>query len=402
MAFALLTLLLGCPRAVDAPDPEDFPTVILISSDGMRWDYPDRTDTPTLDRLAAEGVRADALIPSFPSKTFPNHYTLATGLYPEHHGIVENTMYDPGSGRWYTITDSAAVSDPWWYGGEPIWVTAENAGLPAGTVFWVGSEADIGGVRPSYWMPYRGSMTFGQRVTQALEWLDAPVSRRPRLLTLYFDEPDHAGHSHGPDGAEVEDAAAQVDVALGALVDGLEERGLLDAVDLFVVSDHGMAALSPDRVVYLDDYIDLREVDVINWSPAATMWVDEARIPGLVEQLSAAEHMLCAAKEDLPEHLHYAAHHRIPPLVCVADPGWAISTRGYPSDFTGGTHGWDPLSTDMQGIFYARGPHVREGLRVEPFENVDVYNLLAAILDLTPAPNDGDPARVDALLQELP
>ncbi|MCB9746376.1 MAG: alkaline phosphatase family protein [Alphaproteobacteria bacterium] len=399
----LLALLLGCPQAVDLgePPPE---LLVLVSFDGARWDYPGRAQTPTLDRVAAEGVRAEALIPAFPSKTFPNHYTLVTGLYPEAHGLVENTIYDPERDAWYLITDSAAVGDARWYAGEPIWATAQAQGLSAATVYWVGSEAAIGGVRPDLWLHYDGSLSFNERVDQALAWLDRPSP--PDLLTLYLDEPDHAGHAHGPDGDEVVEAIEAADAALGRLVEGLEARGRWENTNLVVVSDHGMAGLSPERVVFLDDYIDLREVEVINWSPAATMYADAQAIDGLLALLAEAEHVDCARKEDLPEALHYAAHPLIPPLVCVAEPGWALSSHAYadavPDAFTGGTHGWTPDAPDMQGIFYARGPAFAEGLVAPAFESVEVYNLLAYALGVTPAENSGDLERVHALLREAP
>ena len=269
--------LAGCagPPRVAAPVPETTPTLVLVSLDGFRWDYLDRpgVQAPTL-RWIAEGVRAGRLVPVFPTKTFPNHYSLVTGLHPEAHGIVGNSMRDPGrlvdgQPARFSLSDRDALADSRWWGGEPIWVTAERQGVPTGTVFWPGSEAEIGGVRPGRWLPYDGEMPYAARVDTALAWLDAPDP--PRLVTLYVEAVDDAGHRYGPDAPEVGAAIARVDSALARLVDGLRQRGRLDQTSLVVVSDHGMTALSPSRVVLLDDALDLA-VDDVDWGEPVGVW----------------------------------------------------------------------------------------------------------------------------------
>ncbi|MEM7788109.1 MAG: ectonucleotide pyrophosphatase/phosphodiesterase [Bacteroidota bacterium] len=249
--------LTGCAEAKPLATSEaPQPVVVLISIDGFRYDYLDRddADTPTLDRLAREGVRAD-LVPVYPTKTFPNHYSLVTGLHPEAHGIVNNTMRDPerlidGKPARFSLANREAVRDGAWWGGEPIWATAQRQGQATAVLFWPGSEAPIGGVLPTHGLPYNGDMPYADRVDWVLEHLGG--EDRPTFATLYFEGVDTAGHRHGPDAPETADAIEAVDVALGRLVDGLAEQGRLATTDLVVVSDHGMAAVAPERRVYID------------------------------------------------------------------------------------------------------------------------------------------------------
>ena len=395
----LILLLAACP-ATKAPDADEVvpPTVILVSLDGFRADYFDRAQAPTLHRLAAEGVHADALTPGFVSKTFPNHYAIATGLYPEHNGIVENYFSDPNTGQSFEMTSDADNSDPSWFLGEPIWVTAELQGVTTATCFWVGSEAPIEGVQATYWLPYDGGMSWNDRVDQVLAWLDMPAELRPHLVTLYFEEPDGKGHTYGPEGDEVIDEVEALDVELDRLVTGLSDRGILDETDLIVLSDHGMSETSDDRVTFLDDCFDTWANPVESWGPVAAVRPAEADIDAVVAATAPLEHAWCARKEDLPERLHYSDSDRIAPVQCLADDGWSITTRSWaasnPGYYVGGTHGYDNSYESMQGLFVARGPHFAEGVTVDRFENVEVYGIIADILGLVPAPTDGDLTRV--------
>lgn len=370
--------------------------LVLVSIDGYRWDYLDRAgvEQPTL-RFLAEGVRAERLVPVFPTKTFPNHYSLVTGLHPSQHGIVANTMRDPerlvdGEPARFSLSDREAITDGRWWGGEPIWVTAQRQGLTAATVFWPGSEAEIAGVRPTHWLPYDGDLAYADRVDQALEWLDEGSD----LVTLYFEAVDTAGHRHGPDADETNAAIEQVDAALARLVDGLRQRGRLETTDLVVVSDHGMAAVSPDRVVLLDDALDLDAVDV-DWGEPVGVWPEEGRDPAaLAEAISALPHLTAYPKADVPERLHYSDNARIPPVVVLAEEGWTASSRAYveryPDRPSGGTHGYDNRDASMHGVFLARGPSFRSGHTTGPIQTVDVYGIVAEALGLDAAPNEGD------------
>lgn len=398
--------LTGCAASpgLEAPAEADR-ALVLVSVDGFRHDYLDRPglEAPTL-RYVAGGVEAERLVPVFPTKTFPNHYSLVTGLYTPEHGIVGNTMRDPtrlvnNAPARFSLSNREAIADGAWWGGEPIWVTAETQGLEAATVFWPGSEAEIMGVRPTHWLPFDGDLGYADRVDQALAWLDEGSD----LVTLYFEAVDTAGHRHGPDAPEVDAAIEEVDAALARLVEGLRQRGRLGATDLVVVSDHGMAGVSPDRVVFLDDAVDLETVDV-DWGEPVGIWPDDpADVEAIVAAVSALPRLEAYARADVPARLHYSDNARVPPVVVLADEGWTASSREYvernPDRPSGGTHGYDNRVESMHGIFLARGPSFREGLETGPVQAVDVYGVVATALGLEAAPNAGDPGVADRVLR---
>src|SRR6478672_3848681 len=268
----LLAALAACTPATPAPRPAGQPqTVLLVSLDGFRRDLLDRYSPPALTVLGRDGVVADAMIPSFPSLTFPNHYSIVTGLYPEHHGIVSNTMYDTSFKAGFSIGGRGVTESRWW-GGEPIWVTAEKQGVKSASFFWVGSEAEIEGVRPSMYKKFDGSVTFAARVDSVLAWLHLPAAQRPRMITLYFNEPDHVEHEKGPDSPEAHAAVLGVDSAISRLVQGLRAQRMYDAVDLIIVSDHGMANISPARTIYLTDVTDTLNVRTVDRGPIFLGW----------------------------------------------------------------------------------------------------------------------------------
>lgn len=399
-AALLLLLALGgaFAAAQQRASPRD-PILVLISIDGWRWDYLDRLDAPRLQALAARGVRARELIPVFPTLTFPNHYTLVTGLYPAHHGIVANTIADPDFSQRFSMTAETAKDARWWQG-EPIWVTAIRQGRPAGAMFWPGAEAPIGDIRPTYWRPYDEAYPNDERIDTVLGWLALPAGRQPSLITLYFSDIDHAGHDYGPDSLEVRKAAARVDAALGRLIDGVERQRLADRVNFVVVSDHGMAPLSGNRLVFLDDYIDLNAVDVVDWDSFLQIVPRPGRGEEVHRRLQRRiPHVTIYRRADIPARLHYRDNSRIAPLVGIVDVGWTVTShpRQLARTVAGlvpraGGHGYDPEAREMHGLFVAAGPAVRRGLVVKRFENIHVYEFLCAILGLAPAKNDGDPA----------
>ena len=398
---ALAVLLAGwaAPRARQGARA---PTVILVSLDGFRWDYLGRAPTPNLDRLIARGVRARWMTPVFPTLTFPNHYTIVTGLYPEHHGIVGNRFVDP-TGTRFAYTDTVAVRDPRWWGGEPVWVTAERQGVHAGTHFWPGSEAVIGGVQPSFTKRYDGTVPNASRVQTLLSWLDLPGDRRPRFLTLYLSDADDAGHRNGPDAPEMLGAIRAVDSAVGLLVRGLERRRILGRVNIVVVSDHGMAPTSPQRLVYVEDYVDTARVDLIQSGALVMVSPRDGAVDRLYEALRRAPHVAFFRRADLPARLHYSSNPRIAPIVGLVDEGWEFTTHGAISrrqgGFDGGEHGYDSALPSMRAIFIAAGPAFRRGYVAEPFQNIHVYELICAVLGLRPAPNDGSLDSVRVMLR---
>jgi predicted AlkP superfamily pyrophosphatase or phosphodiesterase len=402
----LLTLLAAWPLV--SPAASDLrPTVILVSVDGWRWDYLSRFPAPNLRRLASRGVRAEGLIPSFPPKTFPNHYTLVTGLYPGHHGMIANSVYDAPTRRWFTMSNRQEVQDPMWWGGEPIWIALARAGQLSAPFFWPGSEAPIGGAHARYWMPYEHDMSGIERVNRVLGWLDLPAADRPTFLTLYFSDVDAAGHRYGPDSSEVRRAIARVDDYLGRLGRGLASRGMEDAVNLVVTSDHGMAETSPSRVIVVEDLLDMADVEAItDLDPTLAVAPRPGREDAVWAKLAGAHARLRVYRRaETPLHWHYRDHPRIPAIVGVGDEGWRVMRREGAAQFrassspVGGAHGYDPQVKAMQGLFVATGPAFPRDRTVRPFENVHVYTMLCRILGISPAPNDGDPAVVEELLR---
>ena len=368
------------------------PTLLLVSLDGFRWDYPERARVPNLERLAREGIHAVALIPSFPTKTFPNHYSIVTGLYPAHDGIIANNMWDPEFQATFTMNRREEVANGRWWEGEPIWVTAEKAGQKTGVLFWPGSEAEINGVRPSYWKPHLSSATHDERLATIFSWLDKPAAERPTFLTLYLQDVDDAGHDFGPGSPQVRAAVERVDATLGRLIAGLKARQIFDSINLIVVSDHGMAAASPERTIFLEDYIDPSTLEVVDWSPVLMASAKNGDSEAAYQKLKAMPHGAVYRKGELPARLHFSGHRRIPALIAIADEGWEFSTRARLAQRKKpeyGAHGYDNALPSMRGIFYARGSAFKRGQVVPAFSNLDIYPAMAFILGLKPAPHDG-------------
>jgi predicted AlkP superfamily pyrophosphatase or phosphodiesterase len=385
----LFALALVC--ASPSAQRDDTPIVVLISFDGWRWDYIDRQPAPNLKALAARGVRAKALIPSFPVLTFPNHYSIVTGLYPEHHGIVGNSMRAQAMPERFGMSAETAKDARWW-GGEPVWVTAIRQGRRAATMFWPGSEAAIGGERPTYWKPYDEELPTLRRIAHALAWLGLPAAERPSFVSLYFHDVDSAGHDFGPDSPELSAAVANLDAALGELVAGVHRLGLDDRTTIVVVSDHGMTPMSYGRIVYLDALIDIDTVDVLESGATLQLTPRDGDVEGLYRRLHGKHPRLAIYKrQDVPARLHFSHNPRIPAIVGVPDDGWAVTTgqRLVQEELHAGAHGFEPTSPDMGALFVAAGPSLRRGLVVAPFENVHVYDLLCRLLRITPAKNDG-------------
>jgi predicted AlkP superfamily pyrophosphatase or phosphodiesterase len=393
---ALIALALAVPAGIGQSRQK--PILVLVSFDGWRWDYMNRARVPHLQALAARGVRATALVPAFPSLTFPNHYTIVTGLYPEHHGIVANAMIDPQIDERFTMSSETAKDGRWW-SGEPIWVTAIRQGQRAASMFWAGSEASIGGIRPTFWRAFDDTLPNADRVKQVLEWLARPPDQQPSFITVYFSEVDHAGHTYGPDSPELFEAAGHLDEALGQLVAGAASLGLSDRLDIVVVSDHGMAALDANRRILIDDYLMPGTVDVVEWGAVLGLQPRIGSVENVYRALKGKHPALSVFKRDqIPARLHYRDNARIPPVVGIADLGWTVTSRErLQADREAGRtpsrggHGYDPRHKEMHGLFVAAGPHIREHLVVGEFDNVHLYDFLCRLLDVKPAPNDGNP-----------
>jgi predicted AlkP superfamily pyrophosphatase or phosphodiesterase len=407
----LLTLRLAAAQDRSGPNKDLKPTVILISIDGFHPDYLDRYPAPTLSTLAKQGVRARWMTPVYPSLTFPNHYSIATGLYPDNHGIVGNNIYDPEFKHTFSLSKREEVQNGRWWLGEPIWVTAEKQGQRAAAFFFPGTEAEIGGKRPSHWKTYDEKILNSERIDTALSWLDLPSPERPTLILTYFGDVDHAGHESGPDSGGVKQAVAEVDRALGRLVDGLKARGLFERVNIIIVSDHGMARINPSQVVLLDNYFDLKQAEAVVWNSGSVNIFPkpgEERAIYSALKAKAPPHVTVYRKQEAPARFHYGRSRRIGDIVVMADEGWSIVGReryraparaANGGVIYGGAHGYDNQIESMRAIFVAHGPAFKQSQIVEPFENVDVYNVMAKILGLKPASNDGGYATAKAVLR---
>jgi len=405
LALVVIPLVLFTLTSFHASDPtqEQPSTVLLVSLDGFRADYLEWYQPAALNQLAQEGVRAEYLESVFPSSTFPNHYTLMTGRYPDNHGIISNRMTDSELGGFSPSNRDAIRDGRWWDDAEPLWVTLYKVGIKSGIYFWPGSEAAIHGVRPAEYRVFDDSTPWKTRINWALEALARPETERPRLITLYFGEADQVGHQHGPHGDHMRSAVENVDKYVGHLIQNLDEAGLLDQINLIITSDHGMVATSQDSVVILDDFIDLKEMVIADWNPVLALRPADGNETRLLTKLQEIPHFAFYRKADVPEHLHYGDHGRIQPIIGIPDLGWLVASRKAfevnPRLFDGGAHGYDPTHSSMRGIFIARGPAFKQGKVVEGFSIVHVYALLCEVLGVPPEENDGNLDLVQHLLR---
>jgi alkaline phosphatase D len=374
--------------------------VLLVSLDAFRWDYNKIYNTPNLNKLAQDGVKADRMFSSFPTVTFPNHYSIATGLYPDHHGLIDNSFSAPDLGLFYRMGDRTAVENPAFYGGEPIWVTAEKQGVRAASFFWVGSEAPVGGMHPTYWKKYDKTVTFEERIDTVIKWLGYPPDKRPELVTLYFDEPDATSHTFGPVSPQTGKVVERLDSLMGVL--RLKLSALPDAkkINLIILSDHGMEAVSPSRYISIKSVVPERMIASISGgNPVYLINPAEGKKDSVLYLLNKSKGLKAWSKSKLPSKWHYGTNPRIPEIVVVADSSWSIGTRPDGSSIKGGAHGYDNSNSDMFSIFYAAGPSFRKNYKFKELNNIDVYNLVCRILNISPAKNDGDPAHIKGMLR---
>lgn len=381
------------------------PYLILISIDGFRWDYMDRYPTPNMDRIAANGSKAERLLPVFPTLTFPNHYSIATGLYPEHHGIVANDFPDPVRNTWYSLKKRETVEDRRFYSGEPIWVTAESQGMVAASFFFVGTEAPIKEIYPTHWRSYDKKISGQDRVDQVLKWLSAPVINRPHMYTLYFEEVDDYSHWFGPDSEESIEAIGRVDSYIGRLLDELEKLPYADQVNIILLSDHGQGAYLENQQAYLlADHVNLDDTAIIEGGSYLFLHLDDDESDRAAEIVTTVnnswKHGRAYLPRDTPEEWHVENNPRFPDVILMPDAGYAIlSSEAKTHKINKGDHGWAPETPAMHGFLVSCGPNIKRGASLGTVRNIDVYPLMLSILGLeAPKIMDGDTLKLADIL----
>lgn len=389
---AILALILAGTGSI-APAPAaqhgaDAAYIVLVSLDGFRHDYPDLYPAPALARLEASGVRADSLKPVWPTLTFPNHYSIATGLYPAEHGIVGNRFPAPDRSTWYEYRDRSTVQDGRWYGGEPVWVAAERAGLGSAAFYFVGTEAPIDGVSPGDWRPFDDDVPGEARVEQALAWLARPPATRPHVVTLYFEHVDVASHRYGPGSPQVEAAVARVDGWLETLLDGIDELPIASDTVVVIVSDHGQLRTRREEPSFvIEDVVDLDGIGIVDHGSMAMLFLDtpdDARAARIRDAINANwRHGRAWLRDETPAAWRTGGSERVADVLVQAEPGYTVvSRRRADVHITAGDHGWAPEVPGMHGVFLASGAGLPAGLRIGTIEAVDVYPLLLEVLGL--------------------
>ncbi|MDH3269018.1 MAG: ectonucleotide pyrophosphatase/phosphodiesterase [Ignavibacteria bacterium] len=380
--FLFLTLLFA--------DSQAQPYVILISFDGFRWDYVNRNITPNFDIIKETGVFANSLRPCFPSKTFPNHTSIITGLYPEHHGIISNIFKDYFTGKQFSMGDTIEARNGWWYKGEAFWETAEMQGIITASYFWPGSDVSVPYRHPTYFYKYEHSKPYKERVDGVIDWLQLSYEKRPHFITSYFDATDSYGHNFGPNSPEVNLAVAQLDSILGYLFQKLKEINLFDSTNIIVVSDHGMAETSIEKTVNIEEILDGYNYESGDNGPFMLIEPAKGVLENIYKKLNENEHHYKVyKKENVPEYFHYSDNPLISKLVIIAENGWGVETNKSLKNLekygTKGNHGYDNYWMDMNGIFYAMGPAFKVNYRVGTINNIDIYPLLCKIFNLVPS-----------------
>jgi alkaline phosphatase D len=375
------------------------PYVILISLDGFRHDFPGRCPTPNLDAIARKGVRAKAMQPCFPTKTFPNHYSMVTGLYPDHHGIVANKFYDPASGKTFALA-TAEKFDPLFYGGEPIWNVAEAQGIKAAAYFWPGSDVAVNGRYPSIWKAYDKHTTLTQRLDSVVQWLQLPPESRPHFIAVYLEQPDLAEHEFGPFSEETKRQVILADSLIGIFRRAINDLPVADKINLIIVSDHGLSETSREKTVNLEDHIPSRwlEYPATMGNPVVFLKAKEAYYDSIASALRTIPHVKGYVSEKMPRRFHFGKNPRSLDFTIIAETGWSIITNP-PELIKKGNHGYDNRDKNMWAIFYATGPAFKKGYRQKMFPNISIYPLIAHLLEIKIPPADGKLTPVRKMLK---
>ncbi|MCB9219708.1 MAG: alkaline phosphatase family protein [Ignavibacteriales bacterium] len=384
---------------------QTIPYVILISFDGFRWDYLNRGITPNLDQIKNEGVNALSLRPSFPSKTFPNHYSIVTGMYPENHGIIANNFVNPFTNEVYKLGDTISVRDSKWYLGEAFWETAERNGIKTASYFWPGSEVKTDHRRPSIYEKYEHNRPYKSRIDGVVKWLKLPEKKRPHFISMYFHDTDSYGHKYGPNSPEINQSIQRLDSLIGYFKIELDKINFLDSVNILIVSDHGMTEINTNRIINIENILCGYNVKFGGEKPFMTIEPEKNEIDEVYELLKQNEnHYKVYKKSELPERFHYSNHPFIYSLILIAENGWSLvndsSFEKMNNSYSKGNHGYDNNHTDMHGIIIGKGPNLKSNFKTGTVWNIDIYPLLCKIFNISPRSNiDGKLERIEFLLK---
>nr|XP_040033646.1 bis(5'-adenosyl)-triphosphatase enpp4 isoform X1 [Gasterosteus aculeatus aculeatus] len=400
----LLQMLVGLLCAVGASGTDNGtaqpgpPPLLLVSFDGFRADYLKRFPMPNLERLYSQGVLVEQLTNVFITKTFPNHYSLVTGLYAESHGILASNMYDPVTHKSFHVGGN--VSDPvWWSEARPLWLTAQDSGYKTATAMWPGSDVAIGNRTASHFLPYNSHVTFQQRLKNVTKWMLGDEKEPPAMFAaLYWEEPDRSGHIFGPDNdTAMSQVLKEVDANVGLLVEELTSTGLWGRVNVLVTSDHGMAQCSAERLIRLDDCLHPDNYTLVDLSPVTAL-IPRQDPEGVFDLLNKCHpHMTVYLKSAIPDRLHYRNNGRTQPIILIAAEGWTIVRNGNQLPRLG-DHGYDNSLPSMHPFMAAAGPSFRQGYRVGSLQSVDIYPLMCRLLSVPAQPNNGTLNRARCLL----
>lgn len=374
--------------------------VVVLSLDGFRADYQSKTETPNLDAIDQEGL-SGTFRPCYPSLTFPNHYSMATGLHPNNHGLVGNEFWDE-NGKHYKLGNRKAVEDPTFYYGEPLWNTARRNGLLSASFYWVGSETAIGGHQPNRWKRYDSGVPYRDRADSVISWLSAPIEERPRLIMWYLEEPDHTGHHYSPEAEETKLMIRQVDSVVGYFRSRLATLPIADKVDFILVSDHGMQTFDKSKEVNLADYLPIDSFEHVSTGPFTHLYPKEGYLETAYKKLQSVPHVEVYKKKDLPQRLHFGSSPRIGELVVMANLGTQIyfAPQGKQIKRLAAGHGFDNKHDNMLALFKAIGPDFESGKRLNsPIPNITLYPLVCKLLNMTPAQHDADEKLAGSLIK---
>ncbi|XP_069706913.1 ectonucleotide pyrophosphatase/phosphodiesterase family member 5 [Phaenicophaeus curvirostris] len=398
--WKVLAILLPClPSALSLQPAQS--RVLLVSFDGFRWDYIYKVPTPNFHHAMENGVHVKQVTNVFLTVTYPNHYTMVTGLYAESHGIVANEMYDPILNETFSMSTMDIYNSKFWEEATPIWITNQREGHKTGAAMWPGTDVKIHGVFPTYYMPYSVSVSFEDRVARLIDWF---TSEEPiNFGLLYWEQPDEMGHILGPENPLMGPIIGDVDKKLGYLMSELKKAKLWDVINVIVTSDHGMLQCSSERLIELDRYVNRELYTIIDHSPAVTILPKEGKLDEVYEALANAHpNMTVYKKEQIPDRLHYKHNSRIQPILAIADKGWYIVYNKF-DDFLLGNHGYDNIVPEMHPIFLAFGPAFRKNATKEAMNSTDLYPLLCHLLGINALPNNGSFNAVkDLLVEEVP